>query len=108
MVPDSVRRRVDFPKRLVVRARTIRDSRHETVRRSADLEKRMGNLERLVAFLTNMVLGLVSACFAIAGAVCVAGGFYWEESISSAVLAFFIAMWLSDFLFPKARRWCLE
>jgi len=39
MVPDSLRRRLDAPKRVVVRhTRTIRDTRYDAVRKSADLE----------------------------------------------------------------------
>ena len=55
-----------------------------------------------------MMLGMISACFAIAGAAYAGGGFYWEETMAAAVLAFLIAMWLSNFLFPNATRWCLK
>ena len=107
MVPDSIRRRVDIPQRLPVRtARTVGDTRYQAVRRSADMETRLSKLERFVGFLTNMLLGMISACFAIAGATYAAGGFYWQEAISSAVLAFLIAMWLADVFFPTTR--CLE
>ena len=76
MVPDSLRRRLDVSKRAAVRhARTIRDPRSEAVRSSADLEKRISNLERLVGLLTDMLLGLISACFAIVGAAFAGGGF---------------------------------
>jgi uncharacterized membrane protein YeaQ/YmgE (transglycosylase-associated protein family) len=109
MVPDSVRRRIDVPKRLVVRnARTISDTRYQAVRSSPDLEKRISNLERLVGFLTDMLLGLTSACFAIAGAAYFGGGLHLEQTIAVAVLAALIAMWVANFLFPKMKRWGFE
>jgi len=52
------------------------------------LEKRISNLERLVGLLTDMLLGLISACFAIVGAAFAGGGFHWQETISAAVVAF--------------------
>ena len=109
MVPDSLRRRLDAPKRVVVRhARTIRDARYDAVRKSADLEKRISNLERLVGLLTDMLLGLISACFAIAGTAFAGGGFYWQEAITAAVVAFLVATWISNSLFPNAARRCLD
>ena len=108
IVPDSLRRRLDVSKRAAARhARTIRDPRSEAVRSSADLEKRISNLERLVGLLTDMLLGLISACFAIVGAAFAGGGFHWHETISAAVVAFLIATWISNFLFPNAARRCL-
>jgi hypothetical protein len=60
MVPDSMRRRIAVPKRLVVQStRTVRDTRYQTVRNSADLEKRVSDIERLVGFLTDMMFGLI-------------------------------------------------
>ena len=80
MVPDNLRRRIEVPKRLFIRnARTIRDTRYEAVRRSDDLEKRINKLERLVGFLTDVLLGLISACFAMAGAA------YAEEVFTEQV-----------------------
>jgi hypothetical protein len=105
MVHDNLRRRLDVPKKVVVRhARTTRDSRYDAVRSSADLEKRIRNLEQLVGLLTDMLLGLISACFAIAGTALAGGGFYWQETITAAVIAFLIATWISNFLFPNATR----
>ena len=49
MVPNSVRRRIAVPRRLVVQnTRTVRDTRYQTVRNSTDLEKRVSDIERLV------------------------------------------------------------
>lgn len=109
MVPESVRRRINIQKRPVTQnARTINNTRYYPVGSSAVLEKRISNLERRLGFLTDALLGLISACFAAVGAVYAAGGVYFEETFGAAILAFFIAMWMSNFLFPKVTRWCLE
>ena len=107
MVPDSLRRPI--PRRPIVQyARITRNTRYEAIRQATRLERRISDIERLVGFLADMMLGLISACFAIAGAAYAGGGFYWEETMAAAVLAFLIAMWLSNFLFPNATRWCLK
>jgi ABC-type transport system involved in cytochrome bd biosynthesis fused ATPase/permease subunit len=109
MVPDSVRRRMAVPKRLVIQnIRTVRDTRYQALRNSAELEKRVSDIERLVRFLTDMLFGLISAFFAI-GAVAVAGSAAsWQDTICAGVLAFLISMWIANFLFPNATRWCLK
>jgi hypothetical protein len=89
MVPDSVRRRITVPKRLVVQnPRTVRDTCYQAVRNSADLEKRVSDNERFVGFLTGMVLGLISAFFAIVGAAFVDSNANWQGLICAGVLAF--------------------
>ena len=109
MVPDGLRRRIETPRRPIVRhARIISNTRYEAVRQAPRLEKRISDIERLIEFLADVMLGLISAFFAIAGAAYAGGGFYWEETMAAAVLAFLIAMWLSNFLFPNATRWCLK
>jgi len=55
-----------------------------------------------------MLLGLTSACFAIAGTAFAGGGFYWQEAITAAVVAFLVATWISNSLFPNAARRCLD
>jgi len=108
MVPDSVRRRIAVPKRLTLQnTRTVRDTRYQAVRSSADLEKRVSDLERLFGFLTDMVLGLISAFFAIAGAAFADSDANWQDMICAGVLAFLIAMWVANFVFPKTVRWSL-
>lgn len=103
MVPDSVRRRVDVPKRhLVQNVRAISDTRYQAVRSSADLEKRIGKLERLIGFLTDMLLGLISACFAIAGVAFFDGGFHWEQALGAGLIALLTTLWLAKFIFPSA------
>ena len=107
MVPESLRRRI--PRRPIVQhARIIRHTRYEAVRQVTRLERRISNIERLVGFLTNMMLGLISAFFAIVGAAFVDGNASWQDTICAGVLAFLIAMWLANFVFPKAVRWCLK
>ena len=106
--PDSLRRRLDAPKRVVVRhARTVRDARYDAVRKSADLEKRTSNLERLVEFLIDMLLGLISACFAIAGTAFAGGGFDWQEAITQLSSHFWSQPGF-PILFSNATRRCLH
>jgi hypothetical protein len=109
MVPDSVRRRLAVPKRLVVQnIRVVRDTRYQAIRNSADLEKRVSDLERLFGFLTDMMFGLISAFFAIAAVAFADSGASWHNTICAGVLAFLISMWLANFLFPNATRSCLK
>ena len=106
MVPESLRRRI--PRSPIVQhARIIRHTRYEAVRQVTRLERRISDIERLVGFLTNMMLGLISAFFAIVGAAFVDGNASWQDTICAGVLAFLIAMWLANFVFPKAVRWGL-
>lgn len=106
MVPESLRRRI--PRRPIVQhARIIRHTRYEAVRQVTRLERRISNIERLVGLLTDMMLGLISAFFAIVGAAFVDGNATWQDTIYAGVLAFLISMWISYFVFPNAMRWCL-
>jgi len=69
MVPDSLRRRIEIPRNPIVQhARVVRNARYEAVRQATRLERRISNIERLVGLLTDMMLGLISAFFAIVGA----------------------------------------
>ena len=69
MVPDNLRRRVEIPRRPIVQhARIIRNTHHEPVRQAARLESRISDIERLVRFLIDMMLGVISAFFAVVGA----------------------------------------
>ena len=70
-------------------------------------KRRISEIERLVRFLVDMMLGLISAFFAIVGAAFVDGNVNWPDMICAGVLAFLIAMWLANFVFPNAVRWCL-
>ena len=55
-----------------------------------------------------MMLGLISAFFAIVGAAFVDGNANWPDMICAGVLAFLIAMWLANFVFPNTVRWCVS
>jgi ABC-type transport system involved in cytochrome bd biosynthesis fused ATPase/permease subunit len=85
----------------------IRNTRYEDVRQATRLERRISDIERLVGFLVDMMLGLISAFFAIVGAAFIDGGANWKHTICAGVLAFLISMWIANFLFPNATRWCL-
>ena len=107
MVPDSLRRRVEMPRRPIFQhARVNRNTRREAVQ-ATRLERRITDIERLVGFLTDMMLGLISTFFAIIGAAFVDGDANWQDTICAGVLAFLISMWITNFLFPNATRWCL-
>ena len=108
MVPDSLRRRVEMPRRPNFQhARVNRNTRHEAVHQATRLERRISDIERFVGFLTDMMLGLISAFFAIVGAAFIDGDAKWQDTICAGVLAFLISIWLTNFLFPNATRWCL-
>jgi len=105
MVTDSLERRINLSEQLVYRhGRAIRDNRHEAAHRLADLEKQVRGLKRLVGFLTELLLGLISACFAVAATAYVSDAFYWEEAVGAAVLAFSMAMWIANLIFRRAAR----
>jgi len=109
MVPDSLRRRIEIPRSPIVQhARVVRSSRYEAVRQATRLERRISDIERLVGFLTHMMIGLISAFFAIVGAAFVDGNASWQDTIYAGVLAFLISMWITNFLFPNATRRCLK
>jgi uncharacterized membrane protein YeaQ/YmgE (transglycosylase-associated protein family) len=108
MVPDSLRRRIEIPRSPIVQhARVVRNARYEAVRQATRLERRISDIERFVGFLTDMMLGLISAFFAIVGAPFVDGDANWQDTICAGVLAFLISIWITNFLFPNATRWCL-
>ena len=107
MVPDSLRRRVEMPRRPIFQhARLNGNTRHEAVQ-ATRLERRISAIERLVGFLADMMLGLIAAFFAIVGAAFIDGDANWHDTICAGVLAFLISMWITNFLFPNATRWCL-
>jgi len=108
MVPESLRRRVEMPRRPIsLYARVNRNTRHEAIHQATRLERRISDVERFVGFLTDMMLGLISAFFAIVGAAFVDGNASWQDTVYAGVLAFLISMWISYFVFPNAMRWCL-
>ena len=107
MVPDSLRRRI--PRRPIVQhARIIRNTRYEAVRQATRRERRIRDIERLVGFLADMMLGLISAFFAIVVVAFADSDVSWQETVCAGVLAFLISMWMANFLFSNATRWCLK
>jgi hypothetical protein len=108
MVPDSLRRRIQVPRRPIVQhARIIRTIRYEAaVRQAIRLERRISDIERLVGFLTDMMFGLMSAFFAVFAVAFADSDASWPNTTCAGVLAFLISMWIADFLFPNATRWC--
>ena len=109
MVPDSLRRRIQVPRRPIVQhARIIRTTRYEAVRQAVRLERRISDIERLVGFLTDMMFGLMSAFFAVIAVAFADSDASWPNTTCAGVLAFLISMWIADFLFPNATRWGLK
>ena len=108
MVPDSLRRPVQMPRRPISQhARVNRNTRHEAVHQATRLERRISDIEQFAGFLTDIMLGLISAFFAIVGAAFIDGDANWQDTICAGVLAFLISMWITNFLFPNATRRCL-
>jgi hypothetical protein len=108
MVPDSLRRRIEIPRRPIVQhARIIRHTGYETIRQATRLEKRISNIERLIGFLADMMLGFISAFFAIAAVAFADKDVSWQDTICAGVLAFLISMWMAN-LFSNTTRWCLK
>ncbi len=54
------------------------------------------------------MFGLVSAFFAVVAVAFADSDASWEGTICAGVLAFLISMWIANFLFPNATRWCLK
>jgi uncharacterized membrane protein YeaQ/YmgE (transglycosylase-associated protein family) len=105
MVPESLRRRVEMPRRPIsLHARVNRNTRHEAIHQATRLERRISDVERFVGFLTDMMLGLISAFFAVVGAAFIDGGANWKHTMCAGVLAFLISIWITNFLFPNATR----
>jgi hypothetical protein len=107
MVTDSLRRRIEIPRRPIVQhARITRNARYEAVRHSR-LERRISDVERVVGFLTDMMLGLISAFFAIVAVAFADSDVSWQDAACAGVLAFLVSMWMANFLFSNAKRWCM-
>jgi hypothetical protein len=109
MVPDSLRRRLEIPRRPIVQhARITRNIRYEAARQAIRLERRISDIERLVGFLTDMMFGLISAFFAIVVVAFADRDVSSQDTICVGVLAFLISMWMANFLFSNATRWSLK
>ena len=78
-------------------------------RMSTDLEKRITDLERLVSWLTGLLIDLVAVGLGIAGALFVAGDYYRLSAVDGPVfLAFVVTMLATNFIFRKVASWCLD
>jgi hypothetical protein len=78
-------------------------------RKSADLEKRIADLERLVSWLTGLLIDLVAVGLGVAGAIFVAGDYYRLSAVDGSVaLAFVVTMLSANFIFRKVASWCLD
>jgi len=109
MVPDSLRRRIEIPRRPIIHyPRVNRYAHYEATRQAIRLERRISDIERLVGFLTDMMFGLISAFFAVVVVAFADSDVSWQNTICTGVLAFLISMWIANFLFPDATRWSLK
>jgi hypothetical protein len=85
------------------------EKRYMAARISADLEKRITDLERLVSWLTGLLIDLVAVGLGIAGALFVAGDYYRLSAVDGPVfLAFVVTMLATNFIFRKVASWCLD
>ena len=55
-----------------------------------------------------MMFGLISAFFAILGVAFADSDISWQNTTCAGVLAFLISMWIANFIFSNAGRWCLK
>ena len=77
--------------------------------KSADLEKRIADLERLVSWLMGLLIDLVAGGLGIVGAIFVAGDYYRLSAVDgSVVFAFAVTMLAANFIFRKVASWCLD
>ena len=79
-----------------------------TVRKTAYLEKRITDLERLVSWLVGLLIDLVAVVLGVAGALFVAGDYYRMSTVEgAAVFAFVVTAMATNFIFRKVASWCL-
>ena len=78
-------------------------------RRVKVLEKRIADLERLVGWITGLLIDLVAVGLGIAGAIFVAGDYYHLSAVDGpVVLAFVVTLLAANFIFRKVATWCLD
>ena len=78
-------------------------------RRVKVLEKRIADLERLVGWITGLLIDLVAVGLGIAGAIFVAGDYYRFSAVDGpVVLAFVVTVLAANFIFRKVATWCLD
>jgi hypothetical protein len=77
-------------------------------RRIKELEKRVADLERLVGWVTGLLIEFVAVIIAIGAAIFVAGDYNRLSAVDgSVVLAFMVTMLALNFIFRKVASWCL-
>jgi hypothetical protein len=80
-----------------------------TALKTAQLEKRIADLERLVSWLVGLLIDLVAVGLGVAGALFVAGEYYRMSAVEgSVVFAFVVTALATNFIFRKVASWCLE
>jgi hypothetical protein len=78
-------------------------------RRVKELEKRIADLERLVGWVTGLLIDFVAVVIGIGAAIFVAGDYYRLSAVDgSVVLAFMVTMLALNFIFRKVARWCFD
>jgi membrane protein YdbS with pleckstrin-like domain len=78
-------------------------------RRVKELEKRVADLERLVGWVTGLLIDLVAIVIGIGAAIFVAGDYHRLSAVDgSVVLAFMVTMLALNFIFRKVARWCFD
>jgi len=77
-------------------------------RTAKELEKRIADLERLVGWLTGLLIDFVAVVIGIGAAIFVAHDYYRLSAVDgSVVIAFMVTMLALNFIFRKAASWCL-
>ena len=78
-------------------------------RRIKELEKRVADLERLVGWVTGLLIDFVAVVIAIGAAIFVAGDYNRLSAVDgSVVLAFGVTMLALNFIFRKVASWCFD
>ena len=78
-------------------------------RRVKVLEKRIADLERLVGWLTGLLIDFVAVVIGIGAAIFVAYDYYRLSAVDgSVVFAFLVAMLSVNFICRKVASWCFD
>ena len=78
-------------------------------RRVKTLEKRIADLERLVDWLTGLLIDFVAVVIGIGAAIFVAYDYYRLSAVDgSVVFAFLVAMLSVNFICRKVASWCFD
>ena len=78
-------------------------------RRVKVLEKRIADLERLVDWLTGLLIDFVAVVIGIGAAIFVAYDYYRLSAVDgSVVFAFLVSMLSVNFICRKVASWCFD